>query len=60
MQEAIDMLKVKAEQVTKLLTRQHHSLLQDFIQYKQQSEELIAQRKELHERWINCEKALAL
>ena len=60
MQDAREMLKEKADQLTRLLTRTHHRVLMDFMVYKERNDKLIDERETLLRRWVECEKALAL
>ena len=60
MQEAVEFIKEQALSITKLLTKTHHNVLSSFINLKNKSEKMIEERDELHQKWIYCERALAL
>ena len=59
MQMAVDFLLKQSVSLAELLTSQHHSVINTFIEYKRRSEAVFEERKMLYDKWFQCEQAYA-
>lgn len=56
---AVEFLREQAAKITRTLTKAHHVLLQNFLDFKQRNESFLEQREFILESWKTAEKALA-
>ena len=60
LQEAVDFVKSRSEEIVKLLTRTHHIMIKNFLDFKTRSEKMQYERDILLENWRTTEAALCM
>ena len=59
MKEALEFVKQQTDAIVKLLTKTHHNMVVNVMEFRRRNENLIEERQKVLDNWIFCEKALA-